>query len=87
MACGREQVRGRSSAGLGALRRSGIAGHVTGSLCSAGEKNRGGKREKRREKREGRAGLKSYFLKILHRNMKKFEYKSCTEFENLQLLF
>jgi hypothetical protein len=41
---------------------------------------------KREEKREG-PEFKLNFLKILNRNLKNFEHKSCWEFENLQLLF
>jgi hypothetical protein len=47
------------------------------------EQGRGEKREGEREE----SGFKLNFYKILSRNLKNFKYKSCREFENLQLLF
>jgi hypothetical protein len=40
--------------------------------------NRGGREE---------PGFRLNFLKVLKRNLKNFEHKSCREFKNLQLLF
>jgi hypothetical protein len=58
---------------------------VAGGRCPSAGQNKGGESEERGE-REG-PGFKLNFLKISNRNMKNFKYKSCREFENLQLLF
>jgi hypothetical protein len=50
------------------------------------EQSRGGARREREGGRKG-PGFKLNFFKILNRNLKNFDHKSCREFENLRLLF
>ena len=62
---------------------------VAGELCSPAENRGGGKEIREREVRE-RKGINRFDLKFFQNFelcSEKFEYESCLEFQDLQLLF
>jgi hypothetical protein len=85
----RQQARSVAGQGpLGVVPWHGLPGQASLArlpAAAAPRRNRGGDRNERGE-REGLVS-KLNFLKILNRNMKNFDNKSCIEFENLQVLF